>query len=195
MKISDTVLPGCKIVEPSPLRDDRGYFMRLFDAEVFAAHGMATHLAQASLSFNAARGTLRGLHFQAHPGMEDKLVRCGRGAVFDVAVDIRPGSPTFGRWIGLELSEAQGLQLYIPAGFAHGFQTLTDDAVVLYQISVPYEAPLSAGLRFDDPELGIAWPLPPLNLSPRDRMLPALKDLDRAGLTPFLAPPVLAPAR
>jgi dTDP-4-dehydrorhamnose 3,5-epimerase len=185
MKISDTILPGCKLVEPSPLRDDRGHFMRLFDAEVFAAHGMTTHLAQASLSFNTARGTLRGLHFQAHPGMEDKLVRCGRGSVFDVAVDIRPGSPTFGRWVGFELSEAQALQLYIPAGFAHGFQTLTDDAVVLYQISVPYEAPLSAGVRFDDAELGIDWPLPPLNLSPRDRMLPSFKDLDRAKLMPF----------
>lgn len=188
MKISDTILPGCKLVEPSALRDDRGHFMRLFDAELFAADGMATHLAQASLSFNTARGTLRGLHFQAHPRMEDKLVRCSRGSVFDVAVDIRPGSPTFGRWVGFELSETQALQLYIPAGFAHGFQTLTDNAEVLYQISVPYEAPLSAGLRFDDAELGIDWPLPPLNLSPRDRTLPFLAGLDRARLMPYVAP-------
>ena len=189
MKISDTILPGCKLVEPSPLRDERGAFMRLFDAEVFAAHGMATHLAQASLSFNTTKGTLRGLHYQAHPGMEDKLVRCGRGSVFDVAVDIRPGSPTFGRWFGAELSEGEALQLYIPAGFAHGFQTLTDDAVVLYQISVPYQAPLTGGLYFDDADIGIEWPLPPLNLSPRDRTLPLLKDLDPATLTPFVAPP------
>lgn len=185
MRILDTPLPGLKLVEPSPIGDARGYFVRVFDAEAFAAHGLNPALAQASLSYNRDPGTLRGLHYQAHPGMEDKLVRCARGAVFDVAVDIRPGSPTFGRWYGAELSAADNRQLYIPAGFAHGFQALTADAVVAYHISVAYVPGLTAGLRHDDPAVGVAWPLPPRHLSDRDRALPCLADLDRAGLMPF----------
>jgi dTDP-4-dehydrorhamnose 3,5-epimerase len=173
------------LIEPSPISDDRGFFIRLFDAASFAAQGMAGAVAQTSLSFNTARGTLRGLHFQAHPRPEDKLVRCGRGRIFDVAVDVRPGSPTFGQWFGTELSDGNNLQLFIPAGFAHGFQALTDEAVVLYQISTPYEAALSAGLRFDDPDVAIEWPLEPVNLSPRDQALPRLRDLSADILTSF----------
>jgi dTDP-4-dehydrorhamnose 3,5-epimerase len=188
MRILDTPLTGCKLVEPEPLGDERGYFVRVFDAQAFLAHGLNPALAQASLSYNRAQGTLRGLHYQAHPRMEDKLVRCARGAVFDVAVDIRPGSPTFGVWYGVELAADNNRQLYIPAGFAHGYQALTADAVVTYQISVPYEPALAAGLRHDDPEVGVAWPLPPRYLSDRDRALPALADLDRGGLVPFPVP-------
>ena len=187
MRISDCALPGCKLVDPAPISDDRGSFTRIFDAEVFAGLAMSPHVAQASLSVNLRRGTLRGLHYQAHPEMEDKLVRCARGAIFDVAVDIRPGSPTYGHWIGFDLSEQNNRQLFIPRGFAHGFQTLSDDAVVHYQISVPYKAPLSAGLRFDDREIGIAWPLEPVAVSPRDRALPLLRDLNPAGLASFAA--------
>src|SRR4051812_641040 len=112
MQILDTPLAGCRLIKPAHFRDDRGYFVRIFDAEVFAAHGLNPDLAQASLSYNRHAGTLRGLHFQAHPRMEDKLVRCANGAVFDVAVDIRPGSPTFGRWYGVELSAENNHQLY-----------------------------------------------------------------------------------
>jgi dTDP-4-dehydrorhamnose 3,5-epimerase len=150
-----------------------------------AKYGINTHLAQASLSFNAKRGTLRGLHFQYHPFMEDKLVRCARGAMFDVIVDIRPGSPSFGSWVGYELSDTNHRQLYAPAGTAHGFQTLTDDTIVSYQISQFYEADMGAGIRFDDPGIGILWPLPPIAMSPRDLKLPLLTQVDPARLIAF----------
>lgn len=145
---------------------------------------MNPYLAQASLSFNAKRGTLRGMHFQAHPALEDKLIRCARGSIFDVIVDVRPGSPSFGRWIGYELSETNNLQLYAPQGTAHGFQTLTDESVVSYQIAQFYEADKSAGIRFDDPAIGIDWPLPAVAMSQRDLALPLLAQLDPARLMP-----------
>jgi dTDP-4-dehydrorhamnose 3,5-epimerase len=184
VKIYPTTIHGVLLVEQEPARDERGYFVRTFCAREMAAHGISTYLAQASLSFNAKRGTLRGLHFQSHPAMEDKLVRCARGAIFDVIVDIRLGSPSFGSWVGYELSDTNHRQLYAPAGTAHGFQALTDDAVVSYQISQFYEADKSAGIRFDDPAIGIAWPLPPTAMSPRDLHLPLLAQVDPARLMP-----------
>jgi dTDP-4-dehydrorhamnose 3,5-epimerase len=184
-----TKLAGCVVVEAAPIRDARGAFARMFDTALFAARGLNPALAQASLSINTEAGTLRGLHYQAHPRMEDKLVGCVQGAIFDVAVDIRPGSPTFGDWLGTELSAGNLRQLYVPAGFAHGFQSLVPDTVVSYHISVPFESGLSAGLRYDDPAIGVQWPLPPHQLSERDQALPMLAMLDPAGLMPWTPSP------
>lgn len=189
MRFIETSLVGCWIVEVEPIRDERGHFVRTFDAARFVAQGLNPDLAQASLSFNHARGTLRALHFQASPAMEDKLVRCASGAVFDVAVDLRPDSPSFGHWTAVELSAGNGRQLYIPQGFAHGFQTLEPNTTVAYHIAQPYVAALSAGVVWNDPDIGIAWPLPPMAQSARDLSLPRLRDLDlergrgRAGLS------------
>lgn len=185
MRFVETSLAGCFVVQTEPIADDRGSFARTFCARTFAEQGLNPTLAQASLSLNRQAGTLRGLHFQAHPAMEDKLVRCERGAVFDVAVDLRPGSPTFGQWIGEELTPANGRQLYIPKGFAHGFQTLEPDSAVFYHIAQFFEPGLTAGVAWNDPDIGVAWPLPPRAQSPRDLALPPLADVDRALLMPF----------
>jgi dTDP-4-dehydrorhamnose 3,5-epimerase len=185
MKFHATDLPGVTLIETEPVGDERGHFVRVFCARELAANGIEPALAQASQSFNAEKGTLRGLHFQAHPAMEDKLVRCLRGAIFDVMVDLRPGSPTFGRWIGFELTEANNLQLHAPKGFAHGFQTLAPDTIVSYHISAFYEPGRSAGVRFDDPQIGVRWPLPPVGLSARDLALPLLADIDASLLLPY----------
>ncbi|MDE2623751.1 MAG: dTDP-4-dehydrorhamnose 3,5-epimerase [Betaproteobacteria bacterium] len=184
MKFHKTAIPDVVLIETQPIGDARGHFVRTFCAREMAAHGINPVLAQASQSYNAERGTLRGLHFQKHPGMEDKLVRCIGGAIFDVMVDLRPGSPTFGRWTGAKLSASNGMQLYAPRGFAHGFQALTDDVTVGYHIAQFYEPQLAGGVRFDDPDIGIAWPLPPTNISQRDLELPPLSALDRKFLTP-----------
>ena len=185
MKFHKTMIPEVVLIETQQVGDARGHFVRTFCAREMAAYGINPALAQASQSYNAEKGTLRGLHFQSHPAMEDKLVRCIRGAIFDVMVDLRPGSPTFGRWVGAELGESNGLQLYAPKGFAHGFQALTSDVTVGYHIAQFYEPQRAAGVRFDDPEIGVAWPLPPANLSPRDLALPLLSALERTLLTPY----------
>ncbi|SON54427.1 dTDP-4-dehydrorhamnose 3,5-epimerase [Hartmannibacter diazotrophicus] len=185
MEFLPTKLSGCSLIRMQPVGDSRGYFVRTFCAREFSEHGIEPHLAQASYSFNARRGTLRGLHFQAAPAMEDKLVRCIRGAIFDVMVDIRPGSPTFGDWVGYELSDSNHLQLHSVRGFAHGFQALTDDCIVAYHIAQFYEADKSAGIRWDDPDIGVEWPLEPTDQSPRDLQLPLLKDIDQERLMPY----------
>ena len=178
MRIDPTPLPDACLVTLEPAEDERGFFARAFDADAFAARGMASRFAQCSLSFNRRKGTLRGLHYQAPPHMEAKLVRCVRGAVFDVIVDLRAGSPTFGRWWGTELSADNRLAVYVPEGFAHGFQTLTDAAELYYQISVPYVPEGSRGLAWDDPALAIAWPdAAGAITSERDRSHPQLKDI------------------
>lgn len=184
MKITATPLDGCFLIEPTAMRDERGFFMRTFCATTFRAHGLNPEIDQTSFSYNHKRHTLRGMHFQAQPLMEDKLVRVVKGTVFDVAVDIRPGSRTFGQWFAQELSEQNFLALYIPQGFAHGFLTLTDDAMVAYQIAQPYRAELARGLNWNDPEVDIRWPHQPDIISQRDRELPSLKDL---ALTPATA--------
>jgi dTDP-4-dehydrorhamnose 3,5-epimerase len=153
--LRDTPLDGVRVVAPERHADERGFFARTYDVEVLGP------VVQMSTSFNARAGTLRGMHYQADPHGEDKLVRCTRGAIFDVAVDLRPGSPTLHRWFGTELSEENGLALYIPAGLAHGFQTLRDDTEVLYAMSTPYVPGAGRGVRWDDPAFGIAWPDPP----------------------------------
>jgi len=185
MEIVETDLEGCRLVKMHPIGDERGYFARTFCAREFASHGLNPDLAQASISYNRDKGTLRGLHFQKHPAMEDKLVRCVRGAIFDVMVDIRPGSPTYGQWYGTELSESNNLQLYGAAGFAHGFQTLSKDTIVAYHIAQFYEADKTAGVRWNDPQIAIKWPLAPVNQSPRDLALPLLEEIAPAALLAF----------
>jgi dTDP-4-dehydrorhamnose 3,5-epimerase len=178
MRFVETSLPGAFVVEPERRQDERGFFARTWCQEAFAARGLTTVWAQCSTSYNHRRGTLRGLHYQAEPCPETKLVRCTAGAVFDVIVDLRPGSPTYGRWAAVELSAETGRQLYIPAGLAHGFQTLTDGAEVFYQISAPYRPDLQRGTRWDDPALAIAWPACPERIvSPRDRAWPRLGEV------------------
>jgi dTDP-4-dehydrorhamnose 3,5-epimerase len=156
--IRETDLRGVFVVEPELLRDERGFFARTFDADEFAARGLETHFAEWSVSYNERRGTLRGLHFQREPHAEVKLVRCTRGGLYDVVVDLRPDSATFRRWTAMELSAENRLALYIPKGLAHGFQTLAPGTEVVYSISAPYEASAAAGVRWDDPAFGIEWP-------------------------------------
>jgi dTDP-4-dehydrorhamnose 3,5-epimerase len=152
--------------------DPRGYFARSFCAREFAAHGLPSAFVQCNVSFNTHRGTLRGMHWQAEPYPDGKLVRCTSGAIFDVAVDLRPGSPTLHRWVGVELTALNGRALYIPAGFAHGFQALADDTEVFYQMTEAYHGDLSRGARWNDPAFAIAWPLPPSAISERDQAWP-----------------------
>jgi len=174
MIFTETPLAGAFVVEIEPLRDARGLFARTFDRDAFAAHGLAVDIVQSSVSFNAGAATLRGLHYQAEPHGEDKLVRCVRGAVFDVIVDLRRDSATYCRWFGVELDEDSRRALYIPRGMAHGFQTRTPEAELLYQMSTPYVAEASRGVRWDDPAFGIQWPRADGEriMSERDRTYP-----------------------
>jgi dTDP-4-dehydrorhamnose 3,5-epimerase len=176
VKFRETPLAGAFVIELERLEDERGFFARSFCRDEFAAHGLAAELAQASVSFNRRRGTLRGMHFQAPPHEEHKVVRCTRGAMHDIVVDLRAGSPTFRRWHAVELTDENRLSLYVPPGMAHGFQTLADDTEVLYQMSVPHHPESARGLRFDDPALKIAWPLAPVCVSQRDLAFPLLGD-------------------
>lgn len=172
MDLTATDIPGVFIVEPQPHRDERGFFARTWCADEFAAAGLNPALAQCSISFNPAVGTLRGMHYQAAPHAEAKLVRCTMGAIFDVALDLRPDSPAYLRHVGVELSAENRRALYIPEGCAHGFLTLADDSEVFYQISVPYAPGSARGARFDDPAFGIRWPGPAKVISARDRAYP-----------------------
>ncbi len=175
MILRETPLAGAHVVELEPLADDRGHFARTFDAEQFKAAGLDGRVVQASTSFNRRAGTLRGMHYQADPHGEVKLIRVTRGAAFDVIIDLRAGSPTFRRWFGVELNATSGRSLYVPVGFAHGFQTLVDETEVLYQMSWRYVAEAARGVRFDDPAFAIQWPPPPaggLVIADRDRAFP-----------------------
>ncbi|MDX1656340.1 MAG: dTDP-4-dehydrorhamnose 3,5-epimerase [Candidatus Competibacteraceae bacterium] len=173
-----TPLAGVWLIEPQPMADRRGFFARTFCAREFAQRGLNAQLSQCSISHNRRRGVLRGLHYQAQPLPEAKLVRCSRGRIFDVAVDLRPASPTRGQWFAAELDADNRRALYIPEGCAHGFQTLVDDSEVFYQISADYRPQLSRGIRWDDPTLAIRWPLPgSAILSERDRTLPLLQEV------------------
>jgi dTDP-4-dehydrorhamnose 3,5-epimerase len=174
MRFLETPLNGAWVIDLDLLGDERGWFARTFDAGEFAARGLNPDVVQCNASFNARRGTLRGMHYQAEPHGESKLVRCVRGAIFDVAVDLREGSPTLRRWHGVELSAENRLAFYIPPGLAHGFQTLCDDAEVLYQMGSPYVPEAARGVRFDDPAFAIRWPdtAEPRIVSERDRAFP-----------------------
>ena len=152
--------------------DERGHFARTWCRDEFARHGLESDIAQCNTSFNVSRGTLRGLHYQVRPSEEAKLVRCTRGRVYDVIVDIRRHSTTFGRWFAAELSDDNATMLYVPRGFAHGYQTLEANTVVFYQMSVPYAPEDARGIRWDDPWLAIPWPLPQPIISDQDLTLP-----------------------
>lgn len=174
MMLHDTPLAGLVVVETPVRADARGSFQRLFCAQDLADAGHPMAVVQSNLSVTSDRGTVRGMHFQAPPAAEAKLVRCLRGRVFDVAVDLRAGSSTFLRWHGVELSGDRPVALLIPKGFAHGFQVLDGPAELLYFHSAAWTPDCEGGLRHDDPRLGIAWPLPARNLSERDRSHPLL---------------------
>jgi dTDP-4-dehydrorhamnose 3,5-epimerase len=174
MRFLETPLPGAWIVELDVLPDDRGWFARTYDAEDFVAHGLDPAVVQCNASFNTRRGTLRGMHYQADPHGEAKLVRCVRGAIFDVAVDLRADSAAYCSWHGVELSAENRRAFYMPAGLAHGFQTLTDNAEVLYQMGALYVPGAGRGVRWDDPAFAIHWPAPDGErvISERDRSFP-----------------------
>jgi dTDP-4-dehydrorhamnose 3,5-epimerase len=158
MRLLPTKLAGAYVIEPEPREDERGLFARTYCRDEFAAHGLITTWVQCNVSFNRLKGTLRGMHWQAEPHAEVKLVRCTRGAAFDVIADLRPDSPTYRQWVGVELTADDRRAVYIPAGFAHGFQTLTDGTELFYQMSEFYHPDLARGARWDDPALGIEWP-------------------------------------
>lgn len=174
MTFEELELPGVFELTPEPVEDDRGSFARVYDRDELRAHGLELEVAQASVSTNTRRGTLRGLHFQRPPHEEAKLVRCLAGSVFDVVADLRDGSPTRLRWLGVELSAQKRNAVFIPAGFAHGFLTLEDGCELEYLISAPYEASAAAGVRWNDPALGVEWPFEPSVVSARDAELPNL---------------------
>lgn len=169
-------LKGAYLIEPERIEDERGYFARTLCKNEFEATGLEWNSVQCSVSFNRKRGTLRGLHFQIEPYQEVKLVRCTRGEVFDVIVDLRPDSSTFRQWQGTYLGEEDGRMLYIPKGFANGFETMEDSTEIFYQISEFFRPEYSRGVRWDDPELNIDWPLPVTVISPRDSRQPTLSE-------------------
>jgi dTDP-4-dehydrorhamnose 3,5-epimerase len=171
----ETPLHGAYVVEQERHADERGFFARTWAVEELEAHGVDARVAHMNTSFNAHAGTVRGLHYQSEPHGEAKLVRATRGAVWDVAVDLRPESPSYRRWHAVPLDQESGVAFFIPAGCAHGFMTLTEDSEVLYVMSTPYVPDAARGVRWDDPAFGIEWPAPPaggLTMSERDRTWP-----------------------
>lgn len=163
---------GACLIPLDPHADERGFFARIWSAEEFRAHGLDAGVAECSLSYNRRAGTIRGMHYQGMPREEAKVVRCVRGGIYDVLLDLRPASPTFTRWCARELTSDNRLALYVPPGVAHGFQTLTDDAEVLYLISQAFDPALARGVRWNDPTFGIEWPLDASVISDRDRRYP-----------------------
>ena len=176
MRLRETPLAGLLLMETAPIRDERGQFDRVFCETQCSELRPNLHWTQINVSTTAHLGTIRGMHFQYPPAAEAKLIRCLRGRVFDVAVDVRAGSPTFLRWHGVELSERKPLQVFIPEGFAHGFQTLENDCELLYLHSAPYNPESEGGINPSDPLLNIKWPLQVLNMSQRDRERPFLTE-------------------
>jgi len=170
-------LPGLVLIETQAFEDARGLFMELYKTSDFSAFGLPTVFVQANYSYSVFR-VLRGLHYQKHPKAQGKLVRVLRGEVFDVCVDIRRGSPTYGRWVGVVLSDRNRYALYVPPGFAHGFCVLSDEAGVLYETTAEYDPTLEGGIRWNDPDLGIQWPIDDPIISERDARLPRLRDTD-----------------
>jgi len=179
MIFTETKLRGAYVIEPEKLEDERGFFARTWSADEFSAKRLNSPLVQCNTSWNKRKGTVRGMHFQDPPHQEAKLVRCTAGALYDVVVDLRRESPTWGQWFGIELSRENLRMIFVPEGFAHGYQTLVDDTDVFYQVSTYYHAESARGVRWDDPTLAIEWPLPISVISQRDRMLPLIDT--RAG--------------
>lgn len=182
MQIEETALSGVVILTPARFGDARGFFSESWNAKRMGDAGLAYDWVQDNHSFSAQAGTVRGLHYQSPPHAQDKLVRCGRGALFDVAVDVRSGSATYGKWVGVELSHENGKQLLVPAGFLHGFMALTPDCEILYKCTDYYAPECDGAVAWDDPDIGISWPLDiaPI-LSEKDKVAPKLKDWE----TPF----------
>jgi len=166
---TETKLKGSYIIDIEPIEDERGFFARSWCRKEFAAHGLNPDLVQCNISYNKKKGTLRGMHYQAAPHGEVKLVRCTRGSIYDVIVDLRKGSETLRQWVGFELSQGNRRLLYIPEGFAHGFQTLEDNTEVFYQMSEFYFPELARGLRWNDKAVGIKWPLGEIFISEKDQ--------------------------
>ncbi len=186
MIVRETTVLGVLVIEPEPSIDDRGLFARTFCMAELATHGISMQIAQASTSYNECRGTLRGMHLQLSPHEEAKIVRCTRGVVFDVAVDLRADSATFLRWAAVELSAETRRELFVPTGCAHGFLTLDEATELEYLISIPYAPESAVGVRWDDPAIGIDWPFAPQVMSDRDRSFP-LVDVDRLRSTGLAA--------
>lgn len=180
MKIESTALDGVLILTPRRFGDARGWFSETWNAASLAEAGLDLAFVQDNHSFSAASGTLRGLHYQRPPRAQDKLVRCSRGAILDVAVDFRAGSPTFGRWVGVELSAENGRQLLVPKGFLHGFVTRAPDTEVQYKCTDTYAPDCDGAVRWDDPEIGIDWGVTDPVLSDKDRAAPLLRDAPRS---------------
>lgn len=176
MRIIQTPIAGAFLVELEPIADDRGFFARIWCADEMRRHGLEVAVAQCSLSRNRRRGTLRGMHFQAPPHEETKIVRCPRGAVFHVVLDLRPASPSYRRWHGVELTESNQRALYVPAGVAHGFQTLAEDSDIQYQMSEFHHPESARGVRWNDPLFGIKWPISDPLMSDRDRNYPGFEE-------------------
>lgn len=172
MEFEPTRLAGAYLVRQKKLVDARGYFARVWCSEEFRQHGLDPTIVQINTGLSHKAGTLRGMHYQEAPHAEAKFVRCTRGAIFDVVVDLRPDSPTRGQWVGYELTAENGLMLYAPQGFAHGYQTLCDDSEMYYTTTALYAGSAARGVRFDDPAFGIAWPLPVSVISDADRGWP-----------------------
>jgi dTDP-4-dehydrorhamnose 3,5-epimerase len=172
MIFTETRLHGACIIELEPHADERGFFARTFCREEFILHGLNPDIVQCNISFNKKKGTLRGMHYQAKPFEETKLVWCNHGAIYDVVIDLRPESPTHRQWISVELTQANHKAVYVPAGCAHGFQTLTDNAEVFYQISQLHHPEAARGVRWDDPAFGITWPVDQKIISSRDQGYP-----------------------
>ena len=175
MKFNETKLQGAFIVALEPRRDHRGFFSRTFCAREFAEHNLKPAVAQCNLSYNYSQGTLRGMHYQLAPATETKFIRCTKGAIYDVIIDMRPDSDTYLQHIAVELSAENRLALYVPEMFAHGYQALTDDTEIIYQVSEFYTPNQEQGLRYDDPVLGIEWPLPISEISEKDANWALLK--------------------
>ncbi len=173
MIFTETPLKGAYVIELEPREDERGFFARSWCADEFEKHGLNSRLVQCNISFNKKRGTLRGMHYQAAPFREAKLARCTMGAIYDVIIDLRTASPTFKQWFAVELSAENRLAVYIPEEFAHGFQTLTDNAEVFYQMSEFFHPECAMGLRWDDPAFGVPWPIKTPVISEKDMSYPS----------------------
>jgi dTDP-4-dehydrorhamnose 3,5-epimerase len=169
---TETHLKGAYIIDPERIEDERGFFARTWDRHEFETLGLNSSLMQCNISYNVRRGTLRGMHYQVAPHEETKLVRCTTGAIYDVIIDLRPGSPTLRQWLAVELSAANRRMLYIPPGYAHGFQTLEDHSEVFYQMAEFYAPGYARGVRWNDPAFGIAWPEAPQVIAARDQAYP-----------------------
>jgi dTDP-4-dehydrorhamnose 3,5-epimerase len=175
MKFQQTTLKDAMLIDLERRGDDRGFFARTFCVDEFAAHGLPTEFVQQNTSYSANKGTLRGMHFQTAPHGEDKLIRCLRGAIVDIIIDLRPDSPTYKKWEAFELDDVNKRQLLVPKGFGHGFQTVSDHVEVTYLVSAKYTPSAEGGVRWNDPAFGITWPLEPTDMSDKDRNWPDFK--------------------